>query len=434
MLQTLKNAWKIEELRKGFLFTIMILIVYRIGAAIPIPYVEAASLQAWMQSSQDVSMFQYFNLLSGDAFSRATLFALSISPYINSSIIMQLLTIAIPALERLSQQGEEGRKKIASITRYVTIALALLTAFGYWTFMRNTQWADTTTGQLKVGFLSDRGWFAAIVIIVSYVAGASIIMWLGEQINEHGVGNGISMILFANIVASLPAQFMGLFADKTVGFIVAAIVVVLTLATMWFVVYISNAERRIRIQYAKRQVGRKMYGGQNSFLPLKVNMTGVMPIIFASAIVSIPSTIAMFVPSFASSKIYTNWLGQRGWIYMLIFFFLIIAFAYFYVAISFNPVEIANNLKKNSGTVPGIRPGKETSNYITRILNRVTLIGALAVAVIALLPIVLAKFNPSLQSLTFSGTSVIIVVGVVLEVWREIEAKLSVRHYKGFLD
>ena len=203
---------------------------------------------------------------------------------------------------------------------------------------------------------------------------------------------------------------------------------------MWFVVYISNAERRIRIQYAKRQVGRKMYGGQNSFLPLKVNMTGVMPIIFASAIVSIPSTIAMFVPSFASSKIYTNWLGQRGWIYMLIFFFLIIAFAYFYVAISFNPVEIANNLKKNSGTVPGIRPGKETSNYITRILNRVTLIGALAVAVIALLPIVLAKFNPSLQSLTFSGTSVIIVVGVVLEVWREIEAKLSVRHYKGFLD
>ena len=433
-MQTLKNAWKIEELRKGFLFTIMILIVYRIGAAIPIPYVEAASLQAWMQSSQDVSMFQYFNLLSGDAFSRATLFALSISPYINSSIIMQLLTIAIPALERLSQQGEEGRKKIASITRYVTIALALLTAFGYWTFMRNTQWADTTTGQLKVGFLSDRGWFAAIVIIVSYVAGASIIMWLGEQINEHGVGNGISMILFANIVASLPAQFMGLFADKTVGFIVAAIVVVLTLATMWFVVYISNAERRIRIQYAKRQVGRKMYGGQNSFLPLKVNMTGVMPIIFASAIVSIPSTIAMFVPSFASNPIYTNWLGQRGWIYMLIFFFLIIAFAYFYVAISFNPVEIANNLKKNSGTVPGIRPGKDTSNYITRILNRVTLIGALAVAVIALLPIVLAKFNPSLQSLTFSGTSVIIVVGVVLEVWREIEAKLSVRHYKGFLD
>ncbi len=433
-MQTLKNAWKIEELRKGFLFTIMILIVYRIGAAIPIPYVEAASLQAWMQSSQDVSMFQYFNLLSGDAFSRATLFALSISPYINSSIIMQLLTIAIPALERLSQQGEEGRKKIASITRYVTIGLALLTAFGYWTFMRNTQWADTTTGQLKVGFLSDRGWFAAVVIIVSYVAGASIIMWLGEQINEHGVGNGISMILFANIVASLPAQFMGLFADKTVGFIVAVVVVVLTLATMWFVVYISNAERRIRIQYAKRQVGRKMYGGQNSFLPLKVNMTGVMPIIFASAIVSIPSTIAMFVPSFASSPIYTNWLGQRGWIYMIIFFFLIIAFAYFYVAISFNPVEIANNLKKNSGTVPGIRPGKDTSNYITRILNRVTLIGALAVAIIALLPIVLAKFNPSLQSLTFSGTSVIIVVGVVLEVWREIEAKLSVRHYKGFLD
>lgn len=434
MLQTLKNAWKVEELRKGFLFTIMILIVYRLGAAIPIPYVDSNALQTFMTSSSQGSIFQYFNLLSGDAFARATLFALSISPYINSSIIMQLLTIAIPALERLSQQGEEGRKKIASITRYVTIALALLTAFGYYTFMRNQQWADLTTGQIRNGFLFDNGIFAAIVIIVSYVAGASIIMWLGEQINEYGIGNGISMILFANIVASLPSQFMGVFADKTIGFIVAVVVILLTLATMWFVVYISNAERRIRVQYAKRQVGRKMYGGQNSFLPLKVNMTGVMPIIFASAIVSIPSTIAMFVPAFANSKIYTEWLGQRGWIYMLIFFFLIIAFAYFYVAISFNPVEVANNLKKNNGSVPGIRPGKPTAEYIARILNRVTLIGALCVAIIAILPIALAKFNPSLQSLTFSGTSVIIVVGVVIEVWREIEAKLSVRHYKGFLD
>ena len=433
MLQTLKNAWKVEELRKGILFTLFILIVYRIGAAIPVPFVNAAALEAFFDPTmggqagdgQGMSMlFQYFNLLSGEAFSRATLFALSISPYINASIIMQLLTVAIPALERISQQGEEGRKKIASITRYVTVILALVTAFGYWTFLNNTG---------TVGFLGEykNNLFAAIVIIVSYCAGASIIMWLGEQINEHGIGNGISVILFANIVASLPGQFTGLMAQSWVVTIIAAVI---TVATMWFVVYISNAERRIPIQYAKRQVGRKMYGGQNSFLPLKVNMTGVMPIIFASAIVSIPSTIAMFVPAFANHPIYTNWLSQRGPIYMIIFFLLIIAFAYFYVAISFNPVEVANNLKRNSGTIPGIRPGKPTSDYITRSLNKVTLIGAFAIGIIAIIPFILGAVNQSFQSFTFGGSSVIIIVGVVLELWREMEAKMSMRHYKGFLD
>ncbi len=435
MLQTLKNAWKVDELRKGILFTIMILIVYRIGAAIPIPYVDSAALSEFMTTSSNGSIFQYFNLLSGDAFSKATLFALSISPYINASIIMQLLTIAIPALERLAQQGDEGRKKIAQITRYATIVLALLTAFGYYTFLRNQVWPGAD-GSVRYGFLFDNSIFAAIVIIVTYCAGASIIMWLGEQINEHGIGNGISMILFANIVASLPAQIMGAYGEtsKTVGVILVTAVVAVMVATMWFVVYITNAERRIPIQYAKRQVGRKMYGGQNSFLPLKVNMTGVMPIIFASAIVSIPQTIAMFVPAFAETAIFRNWLSQRGPLYMIIFFLLIIAFAYFYVAISFNPVEIANNLKKNSGTIPGIRPGKPTSDYITRILNKVTLIGAFALGIIAVLPFVIAAINPSFQSLTFGGSSIIIVVGVVLEVWREMEAKISMRHYKGFLD
>ncbi len=435
MLQTLKNAWKIEELRKGFLFTIMILIVYRIGAAIPIPYVDSASLQEFFTSQGGGSIFQYFNLLSGDAFSKATLFALSISPYINASIIMQLLTIAIPALERLSQQGDEGRKKIASITRYVTIALALLTSIGYYTYLRNQIW-PAADGTQRVGFLFDKGLFAAIVIIVSYCAGASIIMWLGEQINERGIGNGISVILFANIVASLPAQVMSAFAIQSanVKIIFILAIIAITIATMWFVVYISDAERKIPVQYAKRQVGRKMYGGQNSYLPLKVNMTGVMPIIFASAIVSIPQTIAMFSQKFAASALYQNWLSSQGPIYITLFFLLIIAFAYFYVAISFNPVEIANNLKKNSGTVPGIRPGKPTSDYITKILNKITLIGAFALGVIAILPMVLAAINPSFASLTFGGSSIIIVVGVVLEIWREIEAKLSMRHYKGFLD
>ena len=433
MLQTLKNAWKVEELKKSILFTLMILIVYRIGAAIPVPFVDAEALNTFFKpqvaegAEQSATMlFQYFNLLSGDAFARATLFALSISPYINASIIMQLLTIAIPALERLSQQGEEGRKKIASITRYVTVILALITAFGYWTFLRNTGSGFLTPASSKAEEI-----FMAVVIIVSYCAGASIIMWLGEQINERGIGNGISVILFANIVASLPGQFAGLAAQSWLITLIEAIIVVVT---MWFVVYISNAERRIPVQYAKRQVGRKMYGGQNSFLPLKVNMTGVMPIIFASAIVSIPSTIAMFVPKFASWSFYQNWLSQRGAIYMVIFFLLIIAFAYFYVAISFNPVEVSNNLKKNSGTIPGIRPGKPTADYITRSLNKVTLIGAFAIGIIAIIPFVLGAANQAFQSFTFGGSSVIIIVGVVLELWREMEAKMSMRHYKGFLD
>lgn len=440
MLQTLKNAWKVEGIRKSLLFTLFILVVYRIGAAIPVPFVNASALQAFFNpaagdgAEQSVNMlFQYFNLMSGDAFSRATLFALSISPYINASIIMQLLSIAIPALERLSQQGEEGRKKIASITRYVTVLLALVTAFGYWTFLNNTQTGWTAAGTPDYGFLGEYrdNWFAAIVIIVSYCAGASIIMWLGEQINEHGMGNGISVILFANIVASLPGQFAGLMAQSWVVTLIAAII---TVATMWFIVYITNAERRIPVQYAKRQVGRKMYGGQNSFLPLKVNMTGVMPIIFASAIVSIPQTIAMFVPKFAEMSFYKNWLSQRGPIYMAIFFLLIIAFAYFYVAISFNPIEVSNNLKKNGGTIPGIRPGKDTAGYIQRSLNKVTLIGAFSIGVIAIIPFILGAVNPAFQSFTFGGSSVIIIVGVVLELWREMEAKMSMRHYKGFLD
>ncbi len=436
MLQTLKNAWKVEETRKALLFNLLIIFIFRLGTAIPVPYVDSAALHDFFNMGDGVaSLFQYFNLLSGDAFAKATLFALSITPYINASIIMQLLTIAIPALERLSKQGDEGRKKIAQITRYATVVLAVLTAFGYYTFLRNQPWTDINGAQ-HYGFLFDKGVFAAIVIIVAYCAGASIIMWLGEQINEKGIGNGISIILFANIVASLPSQIMGGFGIYTqvIGIIAVALILLLYIATMWFVVYISDAEHRIPVQYAKRQVGRKMYGGQNSFLPLKVNMTGVMPMIFASAIVSIPDTIAMFSAKFANSALYTRWLSSRGPVYIVFFFLLIVAFAYFYVAISFNPTEVANNLKKNSGTIPGIRPGKPTVDYITRILNRVTLIGAFAIGIIAIIPFVLAAVNPNFAFLQFGGSSIIIVVGVVLEVWRALEAKLSMRHYKGFLD
>ncbi len=431
MLQTLKNAWKDPEIKKGLLFTLFMIVLYRIGAQIPIPYVDGAALAAFFEAYSNQSMIGYFNLMSGDAFSRATLFALSISPYITSSIVIQLLTVALPPLERLAKEGEEGRKKLSQITRYTTVALALITAFGYYTYLRNGQ--NFTGGY---GFLTEegRGLFPALVIIASYCAGASLIMWIGEKINEHGIGNGISIILLANIVSTLFPQILGAFSG-TLGLVsVVALIVlaIIALATVYAVIYVSNSERRIPVQYAKRQVGRKMYGGHTQHLPIKLNMTGVMPIIFASSIVYLPQTIAMFVPSlqggavmsFFSSPIFTS----------IAMFILIIAFAYFYVAISFNPIEVSNNMKQNGGVIPGIRPGKPTTDFIVRVLNRVTLLGAIFLAIIAVLPTVLSAINPNFAVLTFGGSSIIIVVGVILEVVQEIDSKLTMRHYKGFLD
>ena len=427
MLQTLKNAWKITELRYKLLFTIFIVVLYRIGSVIPVPYINAELLQ--QQFSATGSIFEYFNLLSGDAFSRATLFALSISPYITSSIVIQLLTIAIPYLERLAKEGEEGRRVLTQITRYVTVALSLISSYGYYTFLRANN------------FLTDTGVFQAVVIIACYSAGAAVIMWLAERINESGIGNGISIILLANIVANFPSMIFGAVKNATLKqgamkFIFPVIILLVFVFMVGYVVFITNSERRLAIQYAKRQVGRKMYGGQSTNLPIRLSMSGVMPIIFANSIVALPTTIALMFPPKAGtvwSKI-TNLFSSSSPIYMIMFFLLIIAFSYFYLTISFNPIEVANNLKKNGGFIPGIRPGKPTSDYITKILNRITLIGAVAIGIIAVLPLSLGMINTAMRGLAFGGSSIIIVVGVIAETAKEIQAQMTMRHYKGFLE
>ena len=411
------------------LITLFILILYRFGAVIPVPYISSDVLNTLVNQGNG-SIFQYLNILSGDAFSKATLFALSVSPYIASSIVMQLLTIAIPALEKLQKSGEEGQKKITQITRYVTVALGLITAFGYYMYMRNN------------GALTNKSVFAAVVIIGCYCAGTALIMWLAEKINEKGIGNGVSLILFANIVsggASLAALLWSYITSGKVGYILLAVgTVIVALAMVVFVVWVTNSERRLPVQYAKKVVGRKMYGGQSTNLPIKLNMSGVMPIIFANSIVAIPSTVALLFPTPAEGSFWDkvlNFVSYRSWFYALIFFILIIAFSYFYIAISFNPIEVANNLKKNGGFIPGIRPGKPTSDYITRVLNRITLIGALFLGIIAVFPLIVNLATGSvLGSIAFGGSSLLIVIGVALETYHELEAQMTMRHYKGFLE
>ena len=430
MFQTLKNAWKTPELKSKLLFTLLIIVLYRLGANIPVPYIN----QSVMESANlfaGGSIFAYLNILSGEAFGKATLFALGVSPYITSSIVMQLLTIAIPALERLSKDGEEGRKKITAITRYVTVGLALITSIGYAMYLKTA------------GMVGEISAFDMIVIIACYCAGSSLVMWLAEKINEHGIGNGISMILFANIISSFPGMVASMIAmvdTTTVGSTVLGVVlfilsILLTLAMFVIIIWMTDSERRIPVQYAKRVVGRKMYGGQGTNLPLKVNMTGVMPIIFASSIVSIPATIASFFPNSGFWSSVLDVFNYNTWLYILIEFILLVLFAYFYVSISFNPVEVANNLKKQGGAVPGIRPCKPTSDYITKVLNRITLVGALILSVICILPMCINIIaGGTFASLAFGGSSIIIVVGVALETFRELEAQMSLRNYKGFLD
>ena len=435
MFATLRNAWKVPDLKKKLLFTLMIIVLYRVGTAIPIPYVNSTALST--STLMAGGIFAYLNILTGSAFSNATLFALGINPYITASIVMQLLTIAIPYLENLAKEGEEGQKKINTYTRYVTVALGLITAIGYYQLLKS------------YGLLIDTGFFPALVVIACYCAGAALVMWLSEKINENGIGNGISVILFANIVSRLPAFALsiirmvsgqGTFRDRTIpfwlGIIIAVVALALAIAMIGFIVWMTNSERRIPIQYAKKVVGRKMYGGQSSNLPIKVNMVGVMPIIFASSICSIFPTIQAFTHPAEGSfwDKFFDFFGTGSWFYALLTFVLIIAFAYFYTSISFNPVEVSNNLKTNGGSIPGIRPGRPTAEYITRILNRITLIGALLLAVVAVLPLIINIISGgSLSSLAFGGSSIIIVVGVVLETIREIEAQMTMRHYKGFL-
>ena len=431
MLKTLQNAFKIPEIRNKIIFTLIIIVLYRIGCAIPVPFINAPALQNMFSQTADGSIIQYMNILSGDALSKATLFALSISPYITASIVMQLLGIAIPALERLQKQGEEGKKKITQMTRYLTVILGIITGIGYYTYLNS------------YNLLIKSGWFEAIVIVACYSAGASLIMWLGEKINEDGVGNGISIILFANIVAGLPSQFSGvalmLQENALKGIIAGVAVAVIAIAIVTFVVFMTESERRIPVQYAKKQVGTKMYGGQSTHLPLKLNMSGVMPIIFASSIVSIPGTILMFFPNKnAFWQGFERIFSYTSPLYSVVLFILIIAFSYFYLAISFNPVEVANNLKRNGGSIPGIRPGKPTVDFITKSLNRITLIGAFFLSAIAIIPFILnalflALGWQSIGAMAFGGTSLLIVVGVALETVREIEAQITMRHYKGFL-
>ena len=434
MLRTFVNAWKIPELRRKMLFVLFIILIYRFGAVIPVPYVSSDALSAIIMTNTEGSLFQYLNLLSGEAFSKATLFALSISPYITSSIVMQLLTIAIPALERLQKSGEEGRKKISQITRYVTVGLGLITAYGYYMYLRNLD-------KQYFNILTNDSVFAAVVIIACYAAGSALIMWLAEKINDNGIGNGISMILFANIVSTgftVIGNIFGELKSGWVGIAFAVLEIVLAVAIITFVVFMTNSERRLPVQYAKRVVGNKMYGGQSSTLPIKLNMSGVMPIIFAQSIISMPSMIAMFVGTPKEGSFWAGFLSlfsTTSVFYIVLNLVLIIAFAYFYISISFNPVEVSNNLKKNGGFIPGIRPGRPTSDYITKILNRITLIGAIFLGIVAVFPMIINLCTSGrLNMMAFGGSSLLIVVGVILETVKEIEAQMAMRHYKGFLE
>ena len=428
MLQTLRSAWKIEEIRRKILFTLLIVLLYRLGNSIPVPYVNVAALQQYFTYMQN-TVLGLLDVMSGGAFSNATIFALSIQPYINASIIIQLLCIAIPALERMSKdEGEEGKKKIASITRYSTVAIGLLQGFAYYMLIRNNG--------ILVSDVQSSVW-AAIVIILTFTSGSALIMWLGEQITEHGIGNGISMILFASIISRFPVSIVNTVRNCIAGRLawwVAVLMYLGALAIIVLIVYVNDAERRIPVQYAKRVVGRKMYGGQSTHLPMKVNMSGVMPIIFAQSIASLPATIAAF-----SGKGTDSWFMKAfdtsSITYAIIYFLLIIFFAYFYSTIQFNPIEVANNLKKNGGYIPGFRPGKPTSEFIQRVLNKITLFGALYLGIIAVVPILVSHFSSSasLTGLSLGGTSIIIVVGVALETVRTLEGELLMRNYKGFL-
>ena len=430
MIQTIKKAWAIPELRKKLVFTALILLIFRIGNAIPVPYVNTELLGDYL-SQLSTTVLGLYNVMSGGAFAQATIFALGVQPYINSSIIIQLLTIAIPALERMAREGgEEGKKKIQSITRYATVAIAILQGWGYYALMSN------------YGILTNTGVWAALVIIVSFIAGSSFVMWMGEQITEFGIGNGISMILFAGILARIPTAFTTgryFVAQKgSIGYLWLALVLLGILAMIVLIVHVNGAERRIPVQYAKRQVGRKMYGGQASTLPMKVNMSGVLPIIFAQSIASLPATVWAFVgtpdkdTSPVAYSIYSA-IDTKSVLYLIVYFLMIIGFSYFYATIQFNPVEISNNLKKNGGFIPGFRPGQPTSQFIAKVLNKVTLFGAIYLGIVAIAPLIVGKALDN-YSLAIGGTSVIIVVGVALETVQALESQMLMRQYKGFLE
>ncbi|MEG1631317.1 MAG: preprotein translocase subunit SecY [Hydrogenoanaerobacterium sp.] len=436
MFATLRNAWRVAEIRKKLLYTLMILVIFRIGSVIPVPFLDPTALRE-MVSTQG-NLLGYIDILTGGAFANATIFAMSISPYITASIVIQLLTIAIPALEKLAKEGEEGRKQINKITRYTSVGLALVQAIAYFLMLKNVGALTHPTG---FGF-----WFSAVVIVTTFTAGACLIIWLGELIDQNGIGNGISMMLFAGIVSRGPSAAMKLWqyielANKgeTQYYFLVPLVLVLFVAIIGFIVLMTNAERRIPVQYAKRVVGRKMYGGQSTHIPIKVNMSGVLPIIFASALLSIPGTIKGFAyatPTMEQTQSFLykflSMFDYNNFAYAALYFLLIIAFNYFYVAVQYNPIEMANNLQKNNGGIPGIRPGRPTSEFISKVISKITLIGALFLAVIAILPIGLGAITK--MNISLGGTSILIIVGVALDTMRQLESQMMMRHYKGFLE
>lgn len=446
MFQVFRNAWMDTQLRKKILYTLFIIVLFRLGSNIFVPFLDNSAISTMMGGA---SLLNYLDVMTGGSLGKGTLLAMSITPYINASIIIQLLAVAIPPLEKLQKEGEEGRKKLNTITKFTSLALAILQAIAFYFTLRNG-YNDSNgvhTAILKYGDVREANpdMFAvvisAIVIVACFVAGASMIIWLGDRINEKGIGNGISMILFAGIVSGLPnavTYFVSLCKENlaNIGFVLLAIVIFI--AMVWFVIMMTNAERRIPVQYAKRVVGRKMYGGQSTHIPIKVAMSGVMPIIFAMSLMSLPQTILFFFGINGTGD--TFWDGfvrlfsQSSPLYAVIYFLLIIAFNYFYVSIQYNPVEIANNLKKNNGAIPGYRPGKPTSDFIYNSLNKITLIGAIFLGIVAIFPIILALCVPSLQGISIGGTTILIVVGVALETVRSLESQIMMRHHPGFLD
>ena len=439
MFQILRNSWRVPEIRKKILYTLLIIVIFRVGSIIPVPFINVETLRASMQNLTGQSGFgefmNYMNILTGGGLEYGAIFAMSVTPYINSSIIMQLLCVAIPYLERISKEGEEGRKKIAKITRFVTVALGLVQGTAFYIYLNKSNFLNLGSNPNLATTI-----FSAVVIVLCFTAGSAIMMWLGERIDENGIGNGISVLLFAGIISRAKSAVQVLMNFITTGeFFTFAATIIIFCVMIVFIIFMTGAERRIPVQYAKRVVGRKMYGGQSSHIPIKVNMSGVMPIIFASSFLSIPTMILSFMGT--SQKTVESFRYQflrlfsyQGVFYALLYLAMIIGFAYFYVQIQYNPVEITNNLKKNGGSVPGIRSGKPTIEFLKKILSRVTLIGALFLGVIAVLPIIIGLFNPSMSSISLGGTSILIVVGVALDTVQSLESQVMMRHYKGLFD
>ncbi|MBR6873725.1 MAG: preprotein translocase subunit SecY [Ruminococcus sp.] len=434
MIETFRNAWRVPELRRKLLFTLFIIIIYRIGGAVPVPYLDSDAIASWFKENDaSGNFFSYLNVLSGGNMSKATILALSVGPYINAQIIIQLLTYALPPLERLQKEGPEGRKKLNKITKYVALGIAIFQGWAYYRTLGGTANALVyTSGWEK--------WFSEVVIIMCFVAGASLTIWLGDQISEKGIGNGISMLLFAGIIARGPSAVWNLIMLMKTGeakyIVLVPIILVIFLLMIAFIIFMNEAERRIPIQYAKRIVGRKQYGGQNTFIPIKVCMSGVLPIIFAMAFMSLPSTLEMFIGKPSEDSVFyaglLRWFSYTHPFYAILYFFLIIGFNYFYVSMQYNPVEIANNLRQSNGGVPGIRPGKPTSDYFKRILSKITLVGAIFLGIIAIFPIIFGAISG--VQVAMGGTSILIVVSVALETVRTMESQMMMRHHKGFLE